>query len=192
LILISAVLGTLDQRTGSCREALAQDSDTAAKTGAASDSSAPPAQFGTGGLEGRLEELEKQLASIRETGEKAEIRSYENKMMGRELIRYVRVMVLVLVAIALGFPLTILILSRKRLMGVSGLSPEVAETLLAIEERQAKLANLVREIQSEMEFVNAQASPDLKNLVQQAEKYLKQSEKDMESTGLPRSPGRPE
>lgn len=191
LTLSFAALGTLDQMSDSCRQAFAQDSDSAAKIGSGSVPAAP-AQSGTAGVDARLERMEKQLASIRETGEKAEARSYQNKMMSRELIRYVRVMVLVLVAIALGFPLTILILSRKRLMGVSGLSPEVAETLLSIEERQAKLANLVRDIQAEMEFLSTQASPDLKNLVRQAESYLKQSERDMESTGLPRSGRRPE
>jgi len=142
------------------------------------------AEPGKTGLEERLLGIENQLRSIRATGEKAEIRSYENKMMSRELIRYVKAMVIVLVLIAVGFPATILILTWKKVLGLSGLSTELAETLLAVEERQAKLATLLREIEVEMDYLNTQPSSDLGNLLRQAEKYVKQNEKDLDIAGF--------
>jgi hypothetical protein len=110
---------------------------------------------------------------------KAEIRSYENKMMARELIRYVKIMVTALVVIALGFPLTVWLLSKKRILGLSGLSQEVSATLLVVEERQAKLANILKEIQGEIDYVHSMSVPDLKNLIKQAELYLQQNERDL-------------
>jgi hypothetical protein len=150
-------------------------------------STAVAAEPGKAGLQERMLGIENELRSIRATGERAEIRSYENKMMSRELIRYVKAVVVVLVLIAVGFPATILILTWKKVLGLSGLSSELAETLLAIEERQAKLATLLREIQVEMDYLNTQPSSDLRNLLQQAEKYVGQNEKDLDIAGFRRA-----
>ncbi len=133
--------------------------------------------------EERIARIEKALESIRTTGEKAEDRSYQNKMMSIELVRYVRIMVGVLIAIAILFPLTLWLLSKKRLIGLSGLSTEVTATLLMVEERQAKLANLLREIQQEIDYMQNISAPDLKKLIEQAEKYLNQNERDLKTTG---------
>jgi len=137
--------------------------------------------------EARIEEIEKTLRSIKATGEKAEERSYFNKMLGAELIKYVRLMVIALIVIAVGFPVVIWLLSRKRILGLSGLSTEVAATLLVIEERQAKLANILKEIQGEIDYLHTMSVPDLKNLIQQAESYLKQNEEDLEKAGSRKS-----
>ncbi|MGB6064222.1 MAG: hypothetical protein WBG50_05415 [Desulfomonilaceae bacterium] len=127
--------------------------------------------------------IEKTLKSIKSTGEKAEERSYVNKMLGAELVKYVRLMVIALIIIAIGFPVTIWLLSRKRILGLSGLSTEVATTLLVVEERQAKLANILKEIQGEIDYLHTMSVPDLKILIQQAENYLKQNEQDLAKTG---------
>jgi len=138
--------------------------------------------------EERVARIESTLESIRETGEKAEQRSFTNKMMAAELIRYVKLMILVLVAIAVGFPLSLWLLSRKRLVGLSGLSDEVTATLLMVEERQAKLTNILKEIQGEVDYLHSMSVPDLKNLIQQAETYLKQNEADLDKTSSKRPP----
>jgi hypothetical protein len=139
--------------------------------------------------EQRIEQMEKTLQSIKTTGEKAEDRSYSNKMMSAELIGYVRLVVVVLIVIAVAFPLTIWLLSRKRILGLSGMSSELATTLLIIEERQAKLAVILKEIQGEIDYLHTMSVPDLKNLIQQAENYLKQNETDLENAGRRRSVG---
>ncbi|MEW6138943.1 MAG: hypothetical protein AB1733_11980 [Thermodesulfobacteriota bacterium] len=128
-----------------------------------------------------------QLADLAETIRKAESRSLENKQMARELIGYVKIMVVVLIVIAIGFPLAIWLLSRRRLIGLSGLSSEVAATLVLVEERQAKLANVLRDIQNEVDYLHTLSVPDLKNLIQQAEIYLQQNEKDLNKVGSTRS-----
>jgi len=133
--------------------------------------------------EERIARIETMLDSIRSTGEKAEDRSYYNKMMSMELVRYVRIMVGVLIAIAVLFPLTLWLLSKKRLIGLSGLSSEVTATLLVVEERQAKLASLLKEIQQEIDYMQTMSAPDLRKLIEQAEKYLKQNERDLKMTG---------
>ncbi len=133
--------------------------------------------------EERIELIEKSLSSIREQGEKQDSRSYFNKMVGIELIGYVRLMVIALIVIAIGFPVTIWLLSRRRILGLSGLSTEVTATLLVVEERQAKLANILKEIQGEIDYLHTMSVPDLKNLIQQAESYLKQNEQDLDKTG---------
>jgi len=118
---------------------------------------------------------------------RAEERSYENKMMARELLGYVRLVVVVLIFIAVAFPLTIWLMSRRRILGLSSLSPELATTLLVVEERQAKLANILKEIQGEIDYLHTMSVPDLKNLIQQAESYLKQNESDLGGAGRPGS-----
>jgi len=132
----------------------------------------------------RLDRMEAILNNISSTVHMAEVRSYQNKMMSMELIQLIRAIAVVLVVIALVFPATIWLISKKRLLGLSGLSDEVTATLLLVEERQAKLASLLKEVQSEMDYVQSLSAPDLKNLVQQAEKYLEQNRRDLESVGL--------
>jgi molecular chaperone DnaK (HSP70) len=92
-------------------------------------------------------------------------------------------MVVVLILIAVVFPITIWLMSRKRLLGLSGLSTEVTATLLIVEERQAKLANILKEIQEEIDYMHTMSAADLKKLIEQAEKYLKQNEIDLERAG---------
>lgn len=138
-------------------------------------------------MEGTLQDMkarmESTLQDIKDTGEKSEVRSYQNKMMARELIKYVQLMVGVLVLIAVGFPFTVWLLSKKRILGLSGLSQEVSATLLVIEERQAKLANILKDIQGEIDYLHTMSVPDLKNLIKQAENYLEQNEKDLAKAG---------
>ena len=134
-------------------------------------------------IENRFENIEKTLEKIKETGEKAEDRSYFNKMASTEVIQYLKIMVLLLVLIALGFPLAIWIINRSGLSGYSSKSQELAETLLTIEERQAKLANILKEIQGEIDYLHTMSAPDLKNLIQQAESYLKMNQNDIDKAG---------
>ena len=58
-------------------------------------------------IENRFEKIEKTLESIRVTGEKAEDRSYFNKLVSFEVFKYLKVMVALLILIALGFPLAL-------------------------------------------------------------------------------------
>jgi predicted PurR-regulated permease PerM len=134
-------------------------------------------------IENRFENIEKTLESIKSTGEKAEDRSYFNKMASTEVIKYLKIMVLLLVLIALGFPLAIWIINRSGSSGYSSKSQELAETLLTVEERQAKLANILKEIQGEIDYLHTMSAPDLKNLIQQAESYLKMNQKDIDKAG---------
>lgn len=133
--------------------------------------------------EERIEKIESTLESIKITGEKAEGRSYYNKMISLELIHYVKIMVGILIVIAVVFPVTIWLMSRKRLLGLSGLSTEVTATLLVVEERQAKLTNILKEIQEEIDYLHTMSATDLKKLIDQAEKYLKQNQQDLEHAG---------
>ncbi|MEJ2716609.1 MAG: hypothetical protein P8182_05645 [Deltaproteobacteria bacterium] len=136
--------------------------------------------------EERVRAIEQMLQKVKKTGERAEIRSYQNKMMGRELVRLVRAAVVVLVVIAAGFPVIIWLLSRKRILGLSSLSSEVAATLVVVEERQAKLANILKDLQGEIDYVHSMSVPDLKKLIDQAEKYIEQNKKDLDRAGVPR------
>jgi len=142
----------------------------------------------------RIQQLEKVLESIRITGEKAESRSSFIKMVSYELVSYLRWIVAALIAIAVCFPVTIWLMSRKRILGLSGFSDELAATLLMVEERQAKLANILKEIQGEVDYLHTMSVPDLKSLIAQAEKYLEQNERDLEKAGggKGRSGGGPE
>lgn len=132
--------------------------------------------------EQRLKKIEQTMQSIKATGEKAEDRSYFNKMISLEVIRYLRLMVIMLVVIAVIFPLAIWILGRKKILNFSGSSAELAETLIQVEERQAKLANILKEIQGEVDYLHTMSTPDLKNLIQQAENYLKLSQQELDKT----------
>lgn len=133
-------------------------------------------------MENRLNKIEQTLYSIKVTGEKAEDRSYFNKMISVEVIRYLRLMVIMLVVIAIVFPLAIWILGRKRMLNFSGSSVELAETLVQVEERQAKLAHILKEIQSEVDYLHTMSTPDLQNLIKQAENYLKLSQQELDKT----------
>ncbi len=155
------------------------ESSVSAQTPTQGAPSAPPRLT----QEERIELIEKTLQSIKPTIERTEERSYFTKMLGGELLGYLRLMVIALIVIAVGFPVTIWMLSRRRILGLSGLSTEVAATLLVVEERQAKLANILKEIQGEIDYLHTMSVPDLKNLIQQAESYLKQNEQDLEKTG---------
>jgi hypothetical protein len=150
---------------------------------------APESENKTGSAvsqEERIEQMEKKLDLIWRATDKAEDRTYFIKMMGGRLVGYVQVAVVALVIIAVAFPLAIWLISRKRILGLSGLSSEVVATLLVIEERQAKLANILKEIQGEIDYLHTMSVPDLKNLIQQAENYLKQNEIDLEKAGSKR------
>ena len=74
-------------------------------------------------------------------------------------------------------------MSRKRILGLSGLSDELAGTLLTVEERQAKLASILKEIQGEVDYLHTMSVPDLKGLIAQAERYLELNEHDLENAG---------
>jgi hypothetical protein len=130
-------------------------------------------------IEERLARIETTLLSVEETVKKAEDRSFYNKMAGREMLGYAKLTVVVLVVIAAIFPLTIWFLSRRRILGLSGLSSEMAATLLLVEERQSKLVALLKEMQSEIDYLHSMPSPDLKNLVQQAEGLVRKNEADL-------------
>lgn len=151
------------------------DRSAAAVSGAVADKSI---------TEERISEIEKTLQAIKVIGERSEDRGYYIKMISRELISYVKVMIVVLIIIALSFPLTTWFMSRKRILGLSGLSSEIAATLVVVEERQAKLANVLKDIQGEIDYLHTMSVPDLKNLIDQAEKYLAQNEKDLGKAGF--------
>lgn len=135
-------------------------------------------------LKQRMDRMEELLAEIRAVAEQAASKSVRNKELGLELVTLVQIAVLVLIVIAIGFPLSIYLASRKRILGLSGLSSEVSATLVLVEERQAKLANILKDIQSEIDYVHGMSVPDLRKLINQAEKYIEQNEKDLQRTGL--------
>jgi predicted PurR-regulated permease PerM len=134
-------------------------------------------------IENRFEKIEKTLESIRVTGEKAEDRSYFNKLVSFEVFKYLKVMVALLILIALGFPLAIWLITKSSSFQSSARSQDLAETLLTIEERQAKLAHILKDIQGEIDYLQTLSAPDLKNLIQKAENYLKLNEQDLKQAG---------
>ncbi len=134
-------------------------------------------------IENRFEKIEKTLESIRVTGEKAEDRSYFNKLVSFEVFKYLKVMVALLILIALGFPLAIWLMTKSSSFQSSARSQDLAETLLTIEERQAKLAHILKDIQGEIDYLQTLSAPDLKNLIQKAENYLKLNEQDLKQAG---------
>lgn len=125
-----------------------------------------------------------QAEDLLETIVRQERRSYEIKMMSREIVRLNKYVVIVLAIIAISFPMSLWLLSRRRLIGLSGLSSEVAATLLVVEERQAKLANILKEIQGEMDYLHTMSVPDLKKLIEKAEQYIQENEQDLAKSGL--------
>jgi hypothetical protein len=133
-------------------------------------------------LDDRIAMIEKALSELNRIQQMDENRGYQIKMMARELIRYVRVVVFVLVAIAIVFPFCFWLLGRRGLDGQS----QMASTLLAVEERQAKLTNIFKDLQDEIDVLHTLSAPDLKKLIAQAEKYLEQNETDLGKTGSPK------
>jgi len=148
---------------------------------------AAPAPDASLSPEERLNRLEEMLQSVKDTGQMAEVRSYQNKMMALQLIGMVRLAVIVLVVIAIGFPLTLVLLSHRRVLKFPGISPEIADTLVAVEERQAKLVNILKDLQNEIDYVHSLSVPDLKKLIEQAEKYVQQNEGDLAKARLART-----
>jgi hypothetical protein len=138
-------------------------------------------------LDERIQRIEGVLQGISRIGKIAESRSLENKILAREQKRLAIGILLILMFIALIFPTTIWLLSRKRLLGLSGLSDEVAATILVVEERQAKLARILEEMQSELDEEYARTGPGLKNLMEQAKQFLDQNKRDLERVGSGRT-----
>jgi hypothetical protein len=138
-------------------------------------------------LDERIERIEKALQGMSKIGKLAESRTLENKILAREQKRLAISILIVLIAIALIFPLTIWLLSKKRLLGLSGLSDEVAATILVVEERQAKLASILEDMQAEFDEEYARTSPDMKNLMEQAKKFLDENKRDLERVGSGRT-----
>jgi hypothetical protein len=139
--------------------------------------------------EERLRRIEESLGRMKANVDKTEERGYDVKMLARELMGQMKIVVVVLFLIAVSFPLTIWLMSKRRILGLSGLDTELATTLLVVEERQPKLAGILKEIQGEIDYLHTMSVPDLKSLIQQAENYLKQNETDLASTG--RKPASP-
>jgi hypothetical protein len=149
---------------------------TAMKSGAPGDQHATD-------VETRISHIEETLESIKGTGKAAEERSFFNKMMAIEMVKLVRIAVAVLVFMAAGIPIGFwLLLGQRKRAGASTVSDEMASTLVAVEERQARLAAILRDIQSEIDFVHSMSVPDLRKLIDQAEKYIQQNEKDLDKT----------
>ena len=135
------------------------------------------------GRSGKAMTTEERITQLEKLISATESRSLFIKMATYELVAYLRWIVAALLVIALVFPITIWLMSRKRILGLSGLSDELAGTLLTVEERQAKLANILKEIQSEVDYLHTMSVPDLKGLIAQAERYLEQNERDLEKAG---------
>lgn len=138
-------------------------------------------------LDDRIDRIEKLLDGMSRIGKLAESRTLENKILAREQKRLAISILIVLIVIALIFPLTIWLLSRKRLLGLSGLSDEIAATILVVEERQAQLARILEDMQTEFDEEYARTSPDMKNLMEQAKKFLEENKRDLERVGSGRT-----
>jgi hypothetical protein len=174
LILTPAIAQTVPARTPDVPPSSATTPPTLQPEG----KNAPPLT-----TEDRVRRLEAMLSGLSKSAKDTEERSFYIKMVTYDLIAYLRWIVAALLAIALVFPLTIWLMSRRRILGLSGLSDELAATLLTVEERQAKLANILKEIQGEVDYLHTMSVPDLKGLIAQAERYLEQNEKDLEKAG---------
>lgn len=127
----------------------------------------------------RLKRIEEMLKTIKPKLDMAEGRTYYNKMLGRAQMRWQIAAVAVLAVIAIGHPLVLFYLSRRRVLGKSEVSTQIAETLVMVEERQAKLANILRELQTEVDYLHGMSVPELKSLMEEAQRYLKQNESDL-------------
>ncbi len=141
------------------------------------------------GKSGQAMTTEERITQLEKLVSATESRSLFIKLATYELVSYLRWIVAALLAIALVFPITIWLMSRRRILGLSGLSDELAATLVTVEERQAKLANILKEIQSEVDYLHTMSVPDLKGLIAQAEKYLEQNERDLGKAGTRKGRG---
>ncbi|MCA1959748.1 MAG: hypothetical protein LDL33_03050 [Desulfomonile sp.] len=126
-----------------------------------------------------VDQADERIKKIEELLVSTEIRSYENKLMARQLIRNTRWQIGILLVIAVLLAASLWVLGRQRALPRSDLSAEMATTLVAVEERQAKLANILKDIQQEIDYVHSMSVPDLKKLIEQAERYIEQNEKDL-------------
>lgn len=109
----------------------------------------------------------------------AETRTYEIKMMARQQTRLMRWQIGILLVIAVLIALAIWLLGRQRAVPGAALSAEITSTLVAVEERQAKLTNILKDIQQEIDYIHSMSVPDLKKLIEQAERYIEQNQKDL-------------
>ena len=135
-----------------------------------------------------LNKLRRPFNQLKSQVRKLRTGAISTNWLATEVIKYLKMMVLLLVLIALGFPLAIWLLNRSRYFKSSDGSQELAETLITIEERQVKLANILKEIQGEIDYLHTMSAPDLKNLIQQAESYLKLNESDLQKAGSKQEP----
>ncbi len=127
-----------------------------------------------------IDPADKVFTEIVDSLKKAEPRTYELKMMARQLIRITTVAVVLLFVIAFAIPICVWLLGRSKLLG---LPADVAATLISVEERQAKLVSTFKEIQDEMEELHSQSGPDLKDLIKRAEEYMTRNEQALKSGG---------
>jgi hypothetical protein len=130
--------------------------------------------------EPRMKRIEDAIRDIQVTGEKAESRTYYVKMIGYEIIDLVKVAIAILILIAAGIPLAIWVFTRRGLLDFSGHSSRVAAALVEVEERQTKLVSIFKDLQDEIEILNASSAPDLKKLVERARQYIEQNERDLD------------
>ncbi len=130
----------------------------------------------------RTEQPEKILQSTTMTEDKAEHPSPSVRLLTAEVITYLRWIMVALIAIIVSFPVTVWLMSRKRMLALSGLSEELAATLLMVEKRQSKRSNILREIQDEGCDLQTMSRPELKAFVAEAKKYLEQNEPDVEES----------
>jgi hypothetical protein len=129
--------------------------------------------------EARMKRMEDAIRDIQVTGDKTESRIYFVKETGYQIISLVKIAVAVLILIAAGIPLVIWVFTRRGLLDFSGHSSKVSDALVEVEERQAKLAGIFKDLQDEIEILNASSAPDLKRLVERAKQYIEQNEKDL-------------
>jgi hypothetical protein len=160
------------------------DSQENLRTARKESAKSPGSSTGSVSADARLLDAEQRLQGMEETLQDLWERSLYNKLIGNQMIKLARAAVIILVVIAIGFPLTLVFLGRRRILGPWNVTSDLPETLIAVEERQAKLANILREIQSEIDYIHSMSVPDLKKLIDQAEKYIQQNEKDLEKAGL--------
>jgi hypothetical protein len=129
--------------------------------------------------ETRMKRIEDTIRDIQVTGQKAESRTYFVKETGYQIINLIRIAVGILILIAAGVPLVIWIFTRRGLLDFSGHSSRMSDALVEVEERQAKLVSIFKDLQDEIEILNASSAPDLKRLVERASQYIEQNEKDL-------------
>ncbi|MFH0824618.1 MAG: hypothetical protein V2B18_17830 [Pseudomonadota bacterium] len=186
LTIIHGIMSGSDHPMLFAGEVSASQQITASQAAQPASGGAPPEQVGQSraGSDPRLNKIEELVAQIKTTGERAESRTYHIKQVGSEVIRLVEMAVIVLVVIAAAFPIAIWLLSRKTKGTLQGLSPEMEQTLTEVEERQARLVRVLKELQNEIDYVHSMSVPELNDLVKRAEEDLQLNEKDLTNVGL--------